>query len=156
VEQEYRGEARLEPGGAGGLASFSTPEKKEVKLPPGTVFPTDHLRRLLAGAHAGEQFLSYDVFDGWGFDALTQIATAIGTAREIEAHKGAAADGVAKRAWPISMAYYDIEHPAETPEFEASFLLSENGVLRDLTLDYGDFSIDAKLETVELFDRPKC
>ncbi len=156
VEQEYRGDARLEPGGAGGLASFSTPEAKEVKLPPGTVFPTEHLRRLLAGAGAGLQLLSHEVFDGWGFDALTQITSAIGTPRMIEAHMGNAADDFAKRAWPISMAYYNVEHPTDTPEFEANFLLGENGVLRDLILDYGDFSLDAKLEKLELLDRPKC
>jgi hypothetical protein len=156
VEQEYRGEAQLESGGAGGLATFSTPEEKEVKLPPGTVFPTDHLQRLLASARAGVQFLSHDVFDGWGFDALTQITSVIGAPRKIEPLKGDAADGLGGRAWPISMAYYNVEHPTETPEFEASFLLSENGVLSDLVLDYGDFSLDAKLEKLELLDRPKC
>jgi hypothetical protein len=156
VEQEYRGEAQLEPGGAGGLATFSTPSAKEVTLPPGTVFPTDHLQRLLASARAGVKFLSHDVFDGWGFDALTQITSVIGAPRKIEAPASDAADGLGGRAWPISMAYYNVEHPTETPEFEASFLLSDNGVLSDLVLDYGDFSLEAKLEKLELLDRPKC
>jgi hypothetical protein len=156
VEQEYRGEAHLEPGGGGGVASFTTPEQKEVKLPPGTLFPTEHLQQLLASARAGVQFLSHDVFDGWGFDALTQITSVIGAPRKAEAHAGDGVDGLGERAWPISMAYYNVEHPTETPEFEASFLLGENGVLRDLVLDYGDFSIDAKLEKLQLLDRPKC
>jgi hypothetical protein len=156
VEQEYRGEAELEPGDTGGLASFKAPEEKEVKLPPGTVFPTDHLQRLLASARAGVKFLSHDVFDGWGFDALTQITSVIGAPRKVEAPAGDATGGSAGEAWPISMAYYNVEHPTETPEFEASFLLGENGVLRDLVLDYGDFSLDAKLEKLELLDRPKC
>jgi hypothetical protein len=156
VEQEYRGEARLEPGGAGGLATFSTPEEKEIKLPPGTVFPTDHLQRVLAGARAGTKLLSHDVFDGWGFDALTQITSVIGSPREIEAGSGDAHGAVTESAWPISMAYYNVEHPTEMPEFEASFLLSEDGVLRDLVLDYGDFSLDAKLEKLELLERPQC
>ena len=156
VDQEYRGDAKLGPGGAGGLASFSAPEAKEVKLPPGTVFPTQHLQRVLAGAGAGVQLLSHDVFDGWGFDALTQITSVIGAPRKIEARGGDAPDGAGKRAWPISMAYYNVERGADTPEFEANFLLSENGVLRDLVLDYGDFSLDAKLEKLELLDRPHC
>ena len=54
------------------------------------------------------------------------------------------------------MAYYNIDHPTDTPEFEASFVLSENGVLHDLVLDYGDFSLEAKLEKLELLDRPQC
>ncbi len=156
VDQEYRGEAKLGSGGGAGLASFSAPETKEVKLPPGTVFPTEHLQRVLAGAGAGVQLLSHDVFDGWGFDALTQITSVIGAPRKIEARAGDATDAVGKRAWPISMAYYNVERGADTPEFEANFLLSENGVLRDLVLDYGDFSLDAKLEKLELLDRPHC
>jgi hypothetical protein len=156
LEQEYRGEARLDPGGAGGVASFSAPEAKDVELPPGTVFPTEHLRRLLAGADAGVKLLSHDVFDGWGFDALTQITSVIGSPRKIEAQTDTAADRPVEHGWPISMAYYNVEHSTETPEFEANFLLSENGVLRDLVLDYGEFSLDAKLEKLELLDRPKC
>jgi hypothetical protein len=156
VEKEYRGEARLEPGGAGGVASFSTPEAKEIKLPPGTIFPTEHLQRVLTGADKGMRLLSHDVFDGWGFDALTQITSVIGSPRKIETHTGAATDSSSESAWPISMAYYNVEHPTDTPEFEANFLLSEKGVLRDLVLDYGDFSLDAKLEKFELIDRPRC
>ncbi len=153
-EKEYRGEARLEASG-GGFANFSSPEEKEVKLPSGTIFPTDHLRRLLAGARAGVQFLSHEVFDGWGYDALTQISSVIGAARD-ERPKGDPAESLERRSWPISMAYYNIDHPTDTPEFEASFVLSENGVLHDLVLDYGDFSLEAKLEKLELLDRPQC
>jgi hypothetical protein len=54
------------------------------------------------------------------------------------------------------MAYYDLHTPADTPKFEAGFLLEENGVLRDLGLDYGDFKLDGALETLELLERPDC
>ena len=156
LQEEFRGEARLEQGETGGLASFSTPREQEVKLPPGTVFPTDHLERVLAGARDGVRFLSHEVFDGWGFDALTQITSVIGQAKEVRPLAGAAADAPAERAWPVSMAYYGVEDPADTPEFEASFLLVENGVLRELVLDYGDFILDATLEKLELLERPEC
>jgi len=156
LQDEYRGEARLENGDAGGLASFSTPSEHEVKLPPGTVFPTEHLQRVLAGARAGTHFLSHEVFDGWGFDALTQITSVIGQAKEVGPSAGDASAQLTGRAWPVSMAYYNVEHPTDTPEFEASFLLVENGVLSDLVLDYGDFTLDATLEKLELFERPEC
>jgi hypothetical protein len=156
LQDEYRGEARLENGDAGGLATFSTPREHEVKLPRGTVFPTDHLQRILAGARAGTHFLSHEVFDGWGFDALTQITSVIGQAKEVEPSAGDATADLKGRAWPVSMAYYNVEHPTDTPEFEATFLLVENGVLADLVLDYGDFSLDATLEKLELLERPEC
>ena len=156
LQEEYRGEARLEQDEAGGLANFSTPREHEVKLPPGTVFPTDHLQRILAGAREGVRFLSHEVFDGWGFDALTQITSVIGHPQEIGPLAGDASHAVEGRAWPVSMAYYNVEHATDTPEFEASFLLVENGILSDLVLDYGDFSLDATLEKLELLERPDC
>ncbi len=110
---------------------------------------------MLAGAREGEQFLSHEVFDGWGFDALTQITTVIGAARQLDP-QAAATGNLGGSAWPISMAYYNIENPTDTPEFEASFLLIENGVLSGLVLDYGEFSLDATLEKLELLDRPDC
>jgi len=155
-EEGYRGEAVLERGAGGGVASFSEPQEQDVKLPPGTVFPTDHLQRVLMGAEDGARFLSHEVFDGWGFDALTQITSVIGQAREIELPADAAPAGAAGRAWPVSMAYYNVENPTDTPEFEASFRLIENGVLSDLVLDYGEFSLDATLEKLELLEHPDC
>ena len=127
-----------------------------TNLKIGAAFPTDHLERVLAGARDGVRFLSHEVFDGWGFDALTQITSVIGQAKEVRPLAGAAADAPAERAWPVSMAYYGVEDPADTPEFEASFLLVENGVLRELVLDYGDFILDATLEKLELLERPEC
>ena len=54
------------------------------------------------------------------------------------------------------MAYYELHDSTDTPKFEAEFLLGENGVLRDVVLDYGDFQLDATLEKLELMDRPEC
>jgi hypothetical protein len=153
--EEYRGEAEIERAAAGGLARFSVPQEQDVKLPPGTIFPTEHLQQIMAGARDGEHFLSHEVFDGWGFDALTQITSVIGKPKQLD--PAAAATGkLSGRAWPVSMAYYNVENPTDTPEFEASFLLIENGVLTGLVLDYGEFSLDATLEKLELLDRPDC
>jgi len=154
VDEEYRGEAWVK-GEAGGVATFTAPEAREVDLPPGTVFPTDHLRRILAGAKADRRVITHEVFDGWGYDALTQITTVIGRPSEVEARADEDGDKT-ERAWPISMAYYNIERHQEVPEFEATFLLTEQGVLRDLALDYGDFRLDARLDQFELLARPDC
>jgi len=154
VEEEYRGEAWVK-NGSGGIASFTEPEEREVTLPPETIFPTDHLRRLLANAAEGRRIVSHQVFDGWGFDALTQITSAITEPRQMALGDGEA-QGEKGRAWPVSMAYYNIERGEDVPEFEAGFLLVENGVLRDLSLDYGDFRLDGKLEQLEFLARPAC
>jgi len=153
IEEEFRGSASRN--GESARATFKTPEERQVTLPPGTVFPTDHLERVLEGAAGGERFVSHAVFDGWGFDALTQIATVIGQPRTIDPPGNGGMAG-SRRAWPVSMAYYKAEGPGGVPEFETTFLLDEDGVLRDLVLDYGEFSLEADLVELDLVESPDC
>ncbi|MGI9438032.1 MAG: EipB family protein [Geminicoccaceae bacterium] len=155
--EEYMGEAEITSPERGGVAVFSKPDQREVALPPGTVFPTEHIRQVLAEANGGGSFASHDVFDGWGFDALTQVTSAIGRQRpyqpsnDDELSSDADAD-----AWPVSMAYYNSNQKSDLPEFEAEFMLTEQGVLQELLLDYGDFRLKATLAEFELLDEPAC
>ncbi|MEZ5931247.1 MAG: DUF1849 family protein, partial [Alphaproteobacteria bacterium] len=59
-------------------------------------------------------------------------------------------------AWPVSMAYYSIADHSDVPEFEAKFMLTEEGVLQELLLDYGDFRLKATLAEFERLDEPAC
>jgi hypothetical protein len=152
LQEEFRGEAVLAPS-EGGVATFTTPSARRIELPAGAMFPTVHIQEVLRDANAGERFVSHEVFDGAGFDSLTQITSVIGPPRLVEPP---AAQEQRVRAWPVSMAYYDLHAPADTPKFEAGFLLEENGVLRDLSLDYGDFELQGELESLDLLERPDC
>jgi hypothetical protein len=154
LREEFRGEATLN-GDQGGTATFTTPDSREVPLPPGTLFPTEHIERLLAEADNGPHFVSHEVFDGWGFDALMQVASVIGKPQDAASTDDEASPPEGD-AWPVSMAYYNLEQTSDLPEFEANFVLTEQGVLRGLLLDYGDFRLKAALEDVEILDRPSC
>ena len=154
LREEYRGIAELAPDD-GGVADFTAPHEKAVALPSGTVFPTEHMQLVLQAAEAGTRFVRHEVFDGFGFDALTQVTSVIGAPRPLEPLPGHAPDVGSKAAWPVSMAYYNVEH-SEEPDFEATFLLDANGVLYDVNLDYGDFRLAASLEQLKLLDRPDC
>jgi hypothetical protein len=153
MQEEFRGEARLEQS-RGGVANFTTPGVRRVDLPPGTIFPTEHMQQVLDKAVAGEQFVSHRVFDGAGFDSLTEITSVIGQPRMIELLTQQPAER--GQAWPVSMAYYDLHTPSDTPKFEAEFLLDESGVIRDVLLDYGEFRLDAVLDKLEMIARPDC
>jgi EipB-like len=153
LQEEFRGEARIEAPDRG-VASFTEPSLRQVELPADTIFPTLHMQQVLNSALAGEQFVSHQVFDGAGFDSLTQITSVIGQPRMIELSAGQHDER--GRAWPVSMAYYDLHTPSDTPKFEAEFLLGEDGVIRDVVLDYGDFRLDAALEKLELIELPDC
>jgi hypothetical protein len=153
LQEDFRGQARLEASD-GGVASFAEPSQREVPLPSKTIFPTVHIQKVLDGARAGERFLSHQVFDGAGFDSLTQITSVIGPSQTVAPPVGDSEGS--DRAWRVSMAYYDQQGSSDTPKFEAAFLLGENGVLRDVVLDYGEFQLEATLEKLELLDPPDC
>lgn len=157
LNEEYMGEAALESTESGGVASFTKPDRREVILPPGTVFPTAHINRILAGADDGQSFVSHEVFDGWGYDALTQVTSAIGRQRAYQpSNDKELSSDPEGNVWPVSMAYYDIEGQSDLPEFEAEFMLTKQGVLQELLLDYGDFRLKATLSEFELLDEPAC
>ncbi|MGI9499521.1 MAG: EipB family protein [Geminicoccaceae bacterium] len=155
--EEYMGNARIDSLESGGVASFTRPDQREVALPPGTVFPADHFNRLLAEAGSGSSFISHEVFDGWGFDALTQVTSVIGQLRPYEPSNDQELPATPDaEAWPVSMAYYNLAGKSDLPEFEAKFMLTEEGVLQELLLDYGDFRLKATLAEFEHLDEPAC
>ena len=156
IDEEFRGEAVLENDGAtgGGVARFTAPEARTVPLPPGTIFPTEHMQTVLASARSGERLVSHAVFDGSGFDALTQVTAVIGQPRADGKSEEEKED--ARRSWPVSMAYYDAAKGDDLPDFEVAFVLDDDGVLRELVLDYGEFRLNAVLEDLERLPPPDC
>ena len=157
LREEYIGNARLDSAESGGTASFTKPDLREITLPPGTVFPADHFNRILSEADSGNSLITHEVFDGWGFDALTQVTSVIGQSRPYEpSNEREVSSKDETDAWPVSMAYYNLSEGGDLPEFEAKFMLTEEGVLQELLLDYGDFRLKATLSEFERLDDPTC
>jgi hypothetical protein len=152
LHEEFRGLARLDGPGGKGAASYAIPEGERVDLPPGTIFPTEHVVELIEAAQAGERFVTRQVFDGSGEDALTRATAVIGAARTATLPDG----GGTETRWPVSLAYFPLGGDDALPQFEIAFELSQGGVLRDVTLDYGDFRLQAELEKLEALAAPVC
>jgi hypothetical protein len=58
--------------------------------------------------------------------------------------------------WPVDIAYFDEtgNEGEEVPEYRIHFKLHENGMSRDLMMDYGDFSMKGTLVNLSLFPVP--
>ncbi len=149
--EEFQGEATLEAGGSG-RAAFAKPPIEGIDLPAGTLFPTEHMRRLIEGAEQGAVVVSHDVFDGSGAEGLSRVTAVIGRGQPVDS----GADASGKLRWPVNLAYHSIDGADDLPTFELTFALSERGVLHDLVLDYGDFALAAELEQLETFEAPRC
>ncbi|MEM6490416.1 MAG: DUF1849 family protein, partial [Pseudomonadota bacterium] len=61
------------------------------------------------------------------------------------------------RAWSIRLAFFSPDSPPDGgPEHEQDIVLQEDGVVRSLLLDYGDFSVRAELSRIETGERADC
>ena len=56
----------------------------------------------------------------------------------------------------MSISYYAAEGSSETPEYQVTFDMYENGVATGLMLDYGDFVLSGKLTELTMLDVPEC
>ncbi len=152
--EELRGDARLDKPGGSGEAKFVRPEATTIALPAGTLFPTAHTLALIEAASAGAAFLSKQVFDGGTVEGPFEVTGGIGS--EHPADAGAQNPMLRKRWWPIRLAFFPADSPGPQPDYELGMDLQDNGIARELILDYGNFVVRAKLESIETMPKPHC
>lgn len=154
LDEEIRGEARLDGPDKGGSAEFTKPEAKTLKLPPKALFPTIHTLVLIERAAAGDDFVQREVFDGATVDNAGVITAVIlpGTSKEKEIDSPL----LKGRSWRIHLAFFPSDPQADRPDYELTMRLFENGVSSEMSLDYTDYVIRAKLEKIEALQRPSC
>lgn len=148
--EEVKGMARIPDPGGGGTAVFEAPEQLRVDLPKGTMFPGAHTILLLEAAAGGETTLGRVVFDGSGEDGIFFVNAAVTEA--VPAGTGLPFESPlleGQPSWGINLAYFDLDETIAEPEHEQALRLYANGVIDDLLLDYGDFALRARLESLE-------
>lgn len=139
--------------------SLTKPKRGKFELDPAVVFPTEHLKRIIAAAQAGQNLLEVKVYDGSEtgekvYETTTYIGHAIaGPAVEKAAHIPEL--GNMKR-WPVSVSYFEAGKKDGAPSYILSFDLYENGISRALRLDYGDFVLAGEMSDLELLRAPPC
>jgi len=158
LERELKGVATREPGGL--KVEIDKPDRNTIEL-PATQFPTQHLEELIGKANKGETFYETSLFDGSeNADQVMTTTVVVGRKAavaandpELPALKGLAED----KYWPVDIAYFDQaqEGGEEMPEYRIAFKLHENGITRDLEMDYGEFSMTGKLVNLAVFDASK-
>ncbi|MHA6642244.1 cell envelope integrity EipB family protein [Mesorhizobium sp. A623] len=156
LDKEVKGTATKDAKGV--EVDIEKPQKAVVQL-AATQFPTQHLVELIEKAEKGEKFYETSLFDG-SEDANKVMTTTVVVGKKTQAAKGdpelpALARLGKDKYWPVDIAYFDLsdkESGEETPAYRISFKLHENGLTRDLVMDYGDFSMTGKLVNLALFD----
>lgn len=157
LDQELDGEATIFETRRDGIVRFSLPPDAELKLPPGTIFPTNHTIRLLAVAQAGKNWFQVPVYDGSAADAYAEIGSFIGNELPPESgERPVLAPLKGERSWRIRLAYFTSDKRQDTPDYEIGYRLYESGVVDDIVFDYGDYAIRATMQQLEIKPRDPC
>ncbi len=157
LSEELEGQASLTGPHGPGLAHFVLPEESDLKLPPGTQFPTRHLMALLDAARSGKRHESGIVFDGSSLDNPYSVGAVVHPASE------SARRSLARRAklvdqpvWSLRLAFFPMTANEATPKFEIGITLREDGIADTIVQDFGDFVLLLTLQNVELLPKPDC
>jgi hypothetical protein len=153
---EIRGVAKLDGPGQGGTADFEKPEGKNFKLPAGVLFPSSHTISLIDKAQTGENFISKHIFDGATAEGAVLVSAVIGPKVEPDAEAAKKSPLLNRPGWRVRLAFFPADPKAEKPDYELGMMLLDNGVSRDMVIDYGDYAIRAKLDDIEALPKPGC
>lgn len=156
--EEVDGSAGLSRDGALSV-ELKRPRRAKLDLAQGVLFPTEHLRRVIVAAKAGERIFETKVYDGSDngdrvYDTLAVIGKARGEAAQEKAAQAAALKNVAR--WPVSISYFEASKKDAPPNYVLSFDLYENGVARALRLDYGDFVLAGEMTELDVRPAADC
>ena len=153
--ERIEGKARLDA--SGGMAEFTLPEAKAIKLPPGTIFPTTHTKQVLDAAGDAPEIIRATVFDGFT-DGGAQFVNAIvgrqlragpsGGSRFPELEKGP--------SWRVSLAFFDADKADAEPNSELRLKIFRNGIAEMMEMDFGDFRLLGELKELEAGKPPVC
>jgi hypothetical protein len=147
--------------------TLAKPAGKTFTVPASAVFPTEHMRKIIAAARAGKKVLEVVVYDGSDngekvYNTLTVIGHAIPPGSKVPADAAAKMPALAALTrWPVTVSYFDRNPKAardgeETPAYSISFELYENGISRALMLNYPDFSISGELTSLDVKPAKPC
>jgi hypothetical protein len=142
------------------------------QLDAGTVvFPSEHMRRLIEAARAGQSLVELTVYDGSDDgEKIYQSLAVIG--RKIEPDDNKPLDAASSQnslaglaRWPVTISYFDKkkeqqqqqeQQSDQTPAYAITFEMYENGISRSLRLDYGDFVVDGVMTSLEVKTAKPC
>ncbi|MGH7031559.1 MAG: cell envelope integrity EipB family protein [Stellaceae bacterium] len=156
LDQEIRGTARLDGPGKGGTAEFELPRAHTIKLAPGVLFPSAHTILLIDKAREGATFVSRQVFDGAADENAVEVSAVIGTKVTADPASAKLSPLLERPGWNVRLAFFPADASAEEPDYELGMRLLDNGVSTGMVIDYGDYSIHAKLVDIEALGKPSC
>jgi len=181
IQEIFAGEAGKDS--AGGMAAFDDVEATSVSLPSGTMFPAEHLIRLLAHARENTGNFKRVIFDGASiinpYEVNAYVIGQVEDAAVAEKGKGVKFPGSIKKpvlvgsslpastgasaskearanVWRVRMAYFPYLDRDALPEFEIEVDYRDNGIAERMVQDFGDFTLNLTPSRIEVLPKLDC
>ncbi|MDX1483816.1 MAG: DUF1849 family protein [Alphaproteobacteria bacterium] len=156
VTEDIQGNASLTAEGGGGHADFSRPKGTRFDLPKGTIFPTTHVRHLIAGARNGKNRVFRVVFDGQSKEGALEVNAVILGLQQEAVGKWAKDPLTRRPSWHMRLAFFALASSKAEPQHEAGLRVFDNGVADDFEWDWGTFTVKGNLTSLEELPGPTC
>ncbi len=137
---------------------YQKPKKVTLKLPEGTLFPTQHTIALLKTAEEGNHMFSQIVFDGSSTDGASQVNTFVG-AKKVTAGNPAnksTQQFAAQPFWPVQIAVYEFGKTNYESDYVTTEDLLHTGIITQYVIDDGTIKIRGILDRIELLNKDGC
>lgn len=139
------------------VLSLTKPKGKPVDLPEATLFPTEHMIKLIKAARSGEQRLAAPLFDGTDDEnRVLDTVAVIGGVKTDEDTSPAAKILSGTPRWPMSLSFFEREKGDGLPTQTMRFHAYANGIISNLVIDFGEFAIAGQLTSLDLLKPSKC
>jgi hypothetical protein len=143
--------------------NLSQPSRAELDLSGPIFFPTQHSIALIEKALSGQHVFQARIYDGSEkglkvYETTSFIGKLVKPGSDETTLEPAAKDKKLGElpSWPVSIGYFEPKNGDLTPSYQIDFRLYENGVSRNLLIDYGDFSIHGTLTSLEYLKAKTC
>ena len=155
--EEIKGVAALDGSGLGGIAEYTKPTAQRVVLKKGTLFPTAHIKSLIQRSVEGGKHLNKAIFDGATLDNPYEVSEVIGVGSGKAKMSPQLSKVLSEAAnWNMRLAYFPVYDPKQTPDVELGVELREDGIVKLILQDFGNYAVVARLDQVELLKDSGC
>ncbi len=156
VTEDIQGNAGVAKMGGAGHADFTRPKGTRFDLPKGTIFPTEHVVQLITGARRGQRRVFKVIFDGQGKDGALEVNAFISGYLAQAPAKWAKNTLTNRPSWFLRLAFFPVASSKAAPQHEAGLRMFDNGVADEFEWDWGGFTVEGTLTSLEALPRPKC
>jgi len=160
-----KGRASIYKDGHGVVHYNQKPDEDDIMdLPANTYFPMRHTVEILDRAlRQDDRFFYAPLFDGSETKEVLYVNTFIGNEHALDKHPhgilvNKAIDGnlLNSRSWDVQLAFFNVTRDNSVADYEMSIRAYENGVVSDIVVDYGQFTVRQNLVGLKKLEPQRC